>query len=83
MAVADKVSIFIVAIGGVMIVEFSAVVAFCMTCYPIGYVSLSASSSAGFGIALLAGGIAAIAAAGYATYLLITKGRNRRISGKP
>ena len=46
MAVADKVIAFIVAIGGVIIVEFSAVVAFCMTCYPIGAVSFSANGRA-------------------------------------
>ena len=84
MAVADKVITFIVAIGGVMIVEFSSIVAFCMTCYPIGAVSFSANSGAGVIIALCAGGLAAVATAVYATYLLVfRKGRNSRNPGKP
>jgi hypothetical protein len=84
MAVPDKVVTFLVAIGGVLIIEFSGLVAFCMTCIPIGSVSFGANSAVGMIIALTLGGIAAVAAAGYATYLLVfRKGRNWRNPGKP
>ena len=84
MAALDKAVTFLVAIGGVVIIEFSAVVAFCMTCIPIGSVSFGANSAVGLIIALTVGGIAGIAAAICATYFLVfRKGRNRRIAGKP
>jgi hypothetical protein len=84
MAALDKSVVFLVAIGGVLIIEFSAVVAFCMTCIPIGSVSFDANSGVGVIIGLIVGGIAGIAAGVYATYLLVfRKGRNRRIAGKP
>jgi hypothetical protein len=83
MSALDKAVMFLVAIGGVVIIEFSAVVAFCMTCIPIGSVSFGANSAVGLIIALTVGGIAGIAAAICATYLLVfRKGRNRRIAGK-
>jgi hypothetical protein len=84
MAVPDKAFTFLVAIGGVLIIEFSGLVAFCMTCIPIGSVSFGANSAVGLIVALTLGGIAAIAGAWYATYLLVfRKGRNRQIPGKP
>ena len=83
MAAIDIAATFVIAIGGVVIIEFSAVVAFCMTCIPIGSVSFGANSAVGLIIALTVGGIAGIAAAICATYLLVfRKGRNRRIAGK-
>ena len=83
MAVPDKAFTFLVAIGGVLIIEFSGLVAFCMTCIPIGSVSFGANSAVGMIIALTLGGIAAIAAAWYATYLLVfRKRRHRPIANK-
>ncbi len=84
MAVADKVTTFLVAIGGVVIIEFSSLVAFCMTCYPIGAAGFAANSAVGLIIGLVVGGIAGIAAGAYATKLLLfRKGRAGRIAGKP
>jgi hypothetical protein len=84
MAVVDKAGTFLVAIGGVLIIEFSSLVAFCMTCYPIGAAGFAANSAAGLIIGLVVGGIAGIAAGIFATKLLLfRKGRNRRIAGKP
>ena len=85
MAFIDKVLTFVIAIGGVVIVEFSAVVAFCMTCYPIGYMTINvAGVFVGLVVATAIGGVAGIAAAWFVTYRLVFRKRgNRRISGKP
>lgn len=81
LGVADKVTTFLVAIGGVMIVEFSSLVAFCMTCYPIGFVSVSAAGGLGLIVAFGIGGLAAIVTAVYATRLLLSaRSQNQRVA---
>ena len=74
MAALEKLNSFAAAMMGVVVIEFAALVAFCMTCVPTGYVALVATNSeTGLIVALVVGGLWAIAAGAYVTYWLITK----------
>jgi len=90
MDVFEKVWSFLAALAGVVVIAVSAVIAFCMTCVPIGFATLPAGRllrpgpDTDFIIALVAGGTAGVAAAAYMTYYLLTrKGRRRGSPGKP
>jgi len=92
-AVFEKVSTFFAALVGVVVIEVSALIAFCMTCVPVGYATLAAGYWAiagnvrnewGLIFALATGGAAGVAAAAYMTYrLLHRKGRRWGNPGKP
>ena len=83
MSLFEKLWCFGGAITGVMAVEFAALVAFCITCIPTGFVAMSAGESAII-VAVVVGGIAAVAAAvGMTYYLLNRKWRLTRNAGKP
>jgi hypothetical protein len=73
MAVPDKLSSFLAALWGVVLVEFAALVAFCMTCVPAGFVAMSADAAGetGFIVALVLGGVGAFAGGAYVAYWLI------------
>ena len=72
MEVLDKVGTFVAAIVGVVVIAFAALVAFFMTCLPIGYCHIRL----GF-IAVVMGATAGVAAAAYASYAMLTrKSRN-------
>ena len=49
MAGLDKVVTFLAAIVGVVVIAFSALVAFCMTCFPVGFVGIGVSQAYGVG----------------------------------
>jgi hypothetical protein len=71
MDVFEKVSTFVIAIVGVVVIAVSAIVAFFVTCFPV---SVAARD---FGVGLVIGGTAAVAAAAYVTYRLLTSDRRR------
>jgi hypothetical protein len=82
MSIFEKLGRFGVAITGVMAIEFAALVAFCITCVPTGFVAMSAGDN-GIIFASVIGGIAAVAAAVCMTYYLLTrKWRLGRKAGK-
>ena len=85
MLVAEKVHTFGAAFLGVMVIEFAALVAFCMTCFPIGYIAATAGgSSTGIVGAFVIGGLAGVVAGGLVTYFLLTRKRRlARKAGKP
>ena len=66
MSVFDKVWSFAGAIAGVLAIEFAALVAFCMSCIPAGFITMGAGES-GIIVAVVIGGLAAVAAAAYMT----------------
>ena len=72
------------ALMGVVVILFAALVAFCMTCVPTGFIALNAGGESGLIVALVVGGLFAAAAAAGMTYLLL-KRRNRAAgtTGKP
>jgi hypothetical protein len=77
----EKLNRFGVAIAGTLVVEFAALVAFCITCVPVGFMAFSES---GVIVACVVGGIAAIVAAVFVTrYLLTRKRRLTREAGNP
>ena len=83
MAVFEKVSTFLAAIVGVVMIAVSAVVSFFVTCIPVGYATVGAAEDSGLIIALVIGGTAAVAAAAYMTYYLLhRKGRRPGSPGK-
>ena len=73
------------AITGVMAIEFAALIAFCITCLPtVASSPMSAGGEVGIIVAVVIGGIAAVAAAvGMTYYLLTRKWRLTRKAGKP
>ena len=78
MTIRDRLVTFLIGIAGVYAVVTSAMVAFLTTCVPVAFVT------EGSGAALLIGGMAAIAAAAFAIYLLLfRKSHARRLAGKP
>jgi hypothetical protein len=82
MSLFQKIWSFGGAMTGVMAIEFAALVAFCITCVPTGFVAMSAGEN-GIIFAVVIGGIAAVAAAVYMTYYLLTrKWRLARKAGK-
>jgi len=86
MAVFEKVGTFLGSLVGVVVIEVSAVIAFVVTCVPMGLATVR-----GFGdsarantwgstylpVAVVNGGLVGIAVGGYVTYVLITR-RSRR-----
>jgi hypothetical protein len=85
-AVLDKAATFVNAIAGVVIIEFSALVAFYMTCVPVSFAtaSVGVGVNAGLIVGLVTGGLAGIGVAASVIYLfLFRKGRKRRLPGKP
>ena len=85
MLVAEKVHTFGAAFLGVMVIEFAALVAFCMTCFPTGYIAFSAGGATPAIVgAFVIGGLAGVAAGGWVTYFLLTRKRRlARKAGKP
>ncbi len=84
MAVFEKVGTFLAAIVGAVVIAVSAIIAFFVTCFPVGIVTLGAAGTATWIIALVSGGTAAVAAAAYMTYRLLTrKGRRGGSPRKP
>jgi hypothetical protein len=75
MAALEKMNSFAAAMLGVVVIEFAALVAFCMTCVPTGFMAMSAGGENGIIVAFVVGGLAAVAAGAYVTYWLITKKR--------
>jgi hypothetical protein len=83
MSVFEKIGSFAGAITGVLAIEFAALVTFCMTCIPAGFVTASAGEP-GIIVAIVIGGTAAVAAAAAMTrYLLTRKSRLARKGRKP
>jgi hypothetical protein len=83
-AIRDKAVIFVVAIGDVLIIKLSGLIAFCITSYAIVSAPVASGGAPGLIPAIILGGIAGVAAAWYVTYLLVfRKGRNPRNHGKP
>jgi hypothetical protein len=84
MAVSEKLNRFLAALVGVVVILFAALVAFCMTCVPTGFIAMSAAGDQALIVALVVGGIFAAAAAAGVTYLLLRR-RNRAAgtTGKP
>jgi hypothetical protein len=81
MLVAEKVHTFGAAFLGVLVIEFAALVAFCMTCFPTGYIAFSTGGGAPAVVgAFVLGGLAAVVAGGWVTYFLLT--RKRRLARK-
>jgi hypothetical protein len=81
MLVAEKVHTFGAAVAGVLVIEFAALVAFCMTCFPTGYIAFSSNAGPPAVVcAFLIGGLAGVAAGGWVTYFLLT--RKRRLARK-
>jgi hypothetical protein len=74
----EKVGSFIGALAGVVVISLSALIAFGMTCFPVGLVAASAGPP-GFIVAFAVGGVAGLAAAAFvARALLIRAGRRAR-----
>jgi hypothetical protein len=69
MSAGGKLATFVATIGGMILVVFSSIISFGLTCFPIGM------SSGDLGLALGAGIIAGLAAAGGLTYALIKVSR--------
>jgi hypothetical protein len=69
MSLGGKISTFSATVGGLILIVFSSIVAFGLTCFPIGM------TSGDLGLALGAGIIAGLAAAGGLTYTLIKASR--------
>jgi hypothetical protein len=69
MTIERKVLTFISTVGGTILIVFSSIVAFGLTCFPIGM------SGADLGFAVFAGIIAALGAAGGITHALIKASR--------
>jgi hypothetical protein len=84
LAVSEKLNRFLAALLGVVVILFAALVAFCMTCVPTGFIALNAGGESGLIVALVVGGLFAAAAAVGVTYLLLRR-RNRAAgtTGKP
>jgi hypothetical protein len=82
MSVFQKLWSFGGAMTGVMAIEFASLVAFCITCVPTGFVAMSAGEK-GIIVAVVVGGIAAVAAGAFMTrYLLTMRSRGKRRAGK-
>ena len=77
LATIDKISTFLAAIVGVVIIAFSALVAFVSTCFPAGFIGMNVGG-AGIIFAVVIGATAGIAAAVYTTRFLLTR-KHRRI----
>jgi hypothetical protein len=83
MSVFEKAWSFAGAITGVMAIEFAAIVSFCTTCVPVGFVAVSAGAP-GMIVALVSGGAAAVVTAVFMTrYLLTRKFRLAQKARKP
>jgi hypothetical protein len=80
MAVFEKVWSFLAAISGVVVIALAALIAFCVTCIPAGFVAMSGGGETGIIVAVVIGGIAAVAAGAFMTRFLLT--RKRRIARK-
>jgi len=83
MAVLQTVGTFIAAVVGVLVIAISALIAFCLTCIPVGFVTMNFGFD-NYVIPLAIGGTAGVAMAVHMTYRLITKSRrNSDRIGKP
>ncbi|MGO9922198.1 MAG: hypothetical protein ACLQIB_46815 [Isosphaeraceae bacterium] len=74
MEVFQKVWSFLAALCGVVVIALSALIAFCLTCIPAGFVALNVGDLGSY-LALGIGGTAGVAAAAYMTYYLLTRKR--------
>jgi hypothetical protein len=81
LAVFEKVWTFLFAVSGVASILMSALVAFCMTCAPVGFVSLVFGSENAFYVAFyvapVIGAIGAVVGAVLMARVLLTRTRRR------
>jgi hypothetical protein len=75
MSATMKVRVFLASLAAVVLISLSAIIAFVATCFPIGLVSLGVNFQAGMFVAMIVGGIAAVAAP-ILTYRLIRRLRD-------
>jgi hypothetical protein len=75
MSLFEKIWSFGGAITGVIAIEFAALIAFCITCVPAGFIATGTGNDGevAFDVVIALGGIAAAATAVYMTYHLLTR----------
>ncbi len=77
MAIIDKVHTFLLAIVAVVVIAVSAIIAFVVTCFPVGYAVINTGGTGTWIIALVIGGIGAVAAAVFMTRFFLNLKRRR------